>query len=160
MWCTCRLRGRSDRNFHEVGSPPNCLDKGLAVRTWRLRADYRLKSAALIKTNPTEWLYALSLCICAVALRSFSSLDSLPPPAATGDRPEVSGWRLEARRRAGDGGGEPAVASMSAERSRSSDTSDSIDVVPAARPGTARLAPHEHERVSNGGGGGGRRGRG
>ena len=28
------------RLCHSVGSPPNCLDKGLPVRTWRLRGRY------------------------------------------------------------------------------------------------------------------------
>ena len=36
---------------HSAGSRPNCLDKSLPARAWRLEI-----SAALIKTNPTEWV--------------------------------------------------------------------------------------------------------
>ena len=32
-----RARKPSTRNNHSVGPPPNCLDKGLPARTWRLR---------------------------------------------------------------------------------------------------------------------------
>ena len=55
MACAPTLAFAAPHHHHSVGSLPNCLDKGMPVRTWRLRELYT-KIAALIKTNPHEWL--------------------------------------------------------------------------------------------------------